>query len=196
MDVKLVVEKGSPQTRQIRLHNAETIVGRQKGCGLRIPSALVSRRHCRLRIEDDCLTVEDLDSANGCYLNGARIVGKQLVRPGDRLEIGPVRFVIEYALTQTAIDRFLREGAEGSVLRAALMEDEDEPVPVEVVEEEEECLAVELVAEDEECLAVELVEDAAPPKEEEAPVAFDEDGSWRLPVGDDLRDILSKLDDA
>src|SRR4051812_4473060 len=100
MDVRLVVEKGAARSRAIRLHSEETIVGRRHGCDLRIPSASVSRRHCLLSFRDGFLSVEDLLSANGTYLNGERVAGKQVVRPGDRLDVGPVTFVVEYQLTQ------------------------------------------------------------------------------------------------
>src|SRR5207244_5197864 len=59
-------------------------------------SAAVSRRHCVLRIDNGSVNVEDLDSVNGTFINGQRVVGKQVLRPGDRLEIGPLQFMVEY----------------------------------------------------------------------------------------------------
>ena len=109
MEVRLVVEKGSSRTRMVRLPCEETIVGRRQDCDLRIPSAEVSRRHCVLSIQGDILTVEDLDSINGTFINGQRLVGKQMLHPGDRLEIGPVRFVVEYEMTQSTVDRLQQE---------------------------------------------------------------------------------------
>src|SRR5262249_59219762 len=100
MDVKLVVEAGSTRTRLIRLRSEDTIIGRRRGCDLRIPSASVSRRHCLLSVRGDHVTVEDLASANGTFLNDARVTGRRVVRPGDRLTVGPVTFVVEYQLTQ------------------------------------------------------------------------------------------------
>jgi pSer/pThr/pTyr-binding forkhead associated (FHA) protein len=96
MDVKLRVIKGSQRTAEIVLRREETFIGRQSGCGLRIPAASVSRLHCRLCAYDGRVTVEDLGSANGSFLNGVRISGVAVVRPGDQLEIGPVVFVVDY----------------------------------------------------------------------------------------------------
>src|SRR6266566_4189713 len=107
MDVRLVLEKGRARVRELRLRREETIVGRQKGSDLRIPSSEVSRRHCILSTQRGYLTVEDLDSANGTFLNGQQIKGKKVVRPGDRVRIGPLTFVVEYQLTQAAIDQLL-----------------------------------------------------------------------------------------
>ncbi len=170
MDVRLVVAKGKTRTRTVHLRSAETVVGRLKGCDMRIPSAEVSRRHCLLRLKDGYVTVEDLRSVNGTFLNGDLVRGQQIVRPGDQLEIGPLTFIVEYEMTQATIDR-LREEEE-----------------VDVLEEVEE--AVELLPEEEE--AVELL----PEEEEAAAAAFQlgEADQWQMPDADQLRGILSQLD--
>ncbi len=188
MDVKLVVEKGRTQTRFVRLHAVETIVGRRRGANLRIASAEVSRRHCVLRIEEEgYLTVEDLDSANGTFLNGAAITGREVVRPGDRLKIGPLTFVVEYQLTQAAIDHLRRRR------RAA------EEEVVEVVEDGAEAPLLDALADDEETATQETpVEDedwSVPVEEEPVEVVEVEDGAWDLPQEGELRDILSQLDE-
>jgi hypothetical protein len=196
MDVKLVIERGRTRTRVVRLSGPETIVGRQRGCTVRIPSAEVSRRHCRLRQEEGYLTVEDLRSVNGTFLNGVRVVNREIVRPGDHLEIGPVRFVVEYELTPDALDRLSRMSAPAYV----------EPVKgvEEVVEAEEEVMEVAEVADGGSGEALELVEEADEfvPVEEVKPqpagvpdFELGDAEQWYLPPADELRDILSQLDD-
>jgi predicted component of type VI protein secretion system len=180
MDVRLIVDQGPAKTRTVRLRAADTTVGREKGCGLRIPSGTVSRRHCRLHFQDGYLTVEDLGSANGTYVNGHRVAGKEVVRPGDRLAIGPLVFVVEYRLTPAAIDRLLRAetaAEEASEFVEALPLD-GEPVtgPVDLA-----------------ALAGEL--EAANEGEAEEEVLLDDAEPWHLPEAEELRDILSKLDD-
>jgi pSer/pThr/pTyr-binding forkhead associated (FHA) protein len=44
------------------------------------------------------LVVEDLNSANGTFVNNERIAGKRVVLPGDHLTIGPLMFAVEYSL--------------------------------------------------------------------------------------------------
>lgn len=98
MSVKLVVEKSEGQSghHEVSITTAETVVGRHRECGLRIPCAEVSRRHGILRLQDGTLSIEDLGSLNGIYVNGERVAGTQPLQPGDRLEIGPVLFCVVY----------------------------------------------------------------------------------------------------
>ena len=195
MDVKLVVEKGRKRVRVFTLRSEETIVGRRKGCDLRIPSEEVSRQHCLLSTAEGYLTVEDLDSANGTQLNGEPISGKQVVRPGDKLKIGPVAFVVEYQLTQSAINKLMGH---------------EESAPVELFDDEEAEVAVPL-EDDDSPLPVDdfeteayaplrnLIEDDSLPKakEELAEVAVDVDAlpAWHLPQNNELHDLLSELSD-
>ncbi len=184
MDVRLVIEQGKTRTKALHLRKDEGIIGRERGCDVRIPSAEVSRRHCVLRVRNGYVTVQDLKSSNGTQLNGEEVKGEQVVRPGDRLQVGPVTFIVEYQLTPEAIDRLLRGdiGAEAS----ADLEVVDEVVaPLEVVEEAADPLEV-----------LEEVEAEAPAE----PEAVDEleladAGEFQLPETDELRDILTGLDE-
>jgi predicted component of type VI protein secretion system len=187
MEARLVVEQGRNRNRVVRLLPPEIVIGRQRGCGVRIPSAEVSRRHCVLRIEDGYLTIQDLRSVNGTFLNGMRVMGREIVRPGDHLEIGPLRFVVEYELTPEALDRLSQFAA------AAYVQ------PVEEVEEVEPVEEVDKVVE-----AVEVVDDPDQPipvddvQSEPSNIPDFEIGEadqWYVPPANELRDILSQLDD-
>ena len=109
MDVRLVVEKGSSQTQTFRLRGSETIVGRMRGCQVRIPSRSVSRRHCKLLCKDDFLVVQDMASVNGTFVNDVLIAKPTVVHPNDRLRVGTVTFVVQYQLTPGAIEKILEE---------------------------------------------------------------------------------------
>jgi predicted component of type VI protein secretion system len=190
MDVKLVISKGAAKKQTIRLRTDETVIGRQKGCDLRIPSATVSRRHCLLRFQQDYLTIEDLDSSNGTFLNGERITRKEVVRPGDRLEVGPLVFVVQYQLTQAAIDLLLRgDPLEGEAEAFVEVEPVDEPLPLA----EEDPNTVKVDASD--AKPKDAQEDAAADEVIEGVPILDDAEGWKLPPAGDLRDILSHLDD-
>ena len=76
------------------LHNnvllapGEFTIGRGLECQLPLDDEQVSRKHAILHVEPERLSIEDLGSRNGVYINGARVEGTAEVRHGDRLNIG------------------------------------------------------------------------------------------------------------
>ncbi len=61
-------------------------VGRDPGLELFLPYATVSYHHAELMISEGKLFVQDLDSTNGTYVNGARVTGTVPVFNGDYLQ--------------------------------------------------------------------------------------------------------------
>jgi pSer/pThr/pTyr-binding forkhead associated (FHA) protein len=207
MDIRLKVEKGSSSPREIRLRSEETIIGRRGGCDLRIPSAAVSRRHCRLYVHDDSLVVEDLDSANGTFVNGARVKDTQIINSGDRLEVGPITFRVKIAAAVPEVD-----------VEVVVDDNDAKDIPVVPV----------VGADDEELVEVEAVEPPAvkkpgkgkkpnpakksaepkaeaktpPPKKiqerpkDDEPETIDFEDSLHLPDRENMRDLLSQMDDS
>jgi predicted component of type VI protein secretion system len=94
MIAKLVVIQGSTTIKEVTLRRPRTIAGRKKGCKLRITSELVSRIHCSFIRGDDRLSIKDLGSSNGTFVNGVRISEAPL-KTGDTVQIGPVKFVVK-----------------------------------------------------------------------------------------------------
>ncbi len=195
MEVRLVLEEGRKR-RVFTLPATGGVVGRAKGNAVRVPSAEVSRQHCRVVIKGDLVTVEDLGSVNGTFVNGEQVELKKVLRPGDRLEVGPVTFVVEYELMPDALDR-LRGDEEEEVF-------ELDPGEAEVVEEapaEEGEVAADLAAllpeEDEGPKPWRAVDDAdlAALAQEEVQLDFTFDKPWQMPEADDLRDLLSGMAD-
>jgi pilus assembly protein CpaF len=200
MEVKLVVIKGSTKTREVRLRGAEIIVGRQRGCGLRIPSALVSRRHCRLRLQGSALTIEDLKSVNGSFLNGVRVYGTEEVRPGDQLEIGPVTFLVEYQQTDKAARATPPPRSPQSLPQAIPLQ---EPLPAAIPIPDDdfvEAIPLDDAGEKPTMLTPNTApagdRATSPAAADEIPLEFDQDEDWRLPEGQDLRDLLSSADES
>ncbi len=81
------------------------VVGRANECDIHLGEAHLSRRHAQLRVTADGLEVEDLDSANGTYVNGRR-VSKAALKSGDELCFDTLRFrVIHTATTDETLIR-------------------------------------------------------------------------------------------
>ncbi|MEZ5283782.1 MAG: FHA domain-containing protein [Vicinamibacterales bacterium] len=68
-------------------------IGRATGAQFIVDAPLVSRVHCRLSLDaDDVLTVEDLGSTNGTYVNTTRVDAPVTLQPADTLTVGRVVF--------------------------------------------------------------------------------------------------------
>jgi general secretion pathway protein A len=78
----------------VSLHSNEFSIGRTRENDLQIESRYVSRRHCRLLLEDDAVTIEDLDSTNGIRMHGEPI-WIQPLKSGDEVQIGMHTLVLE-----------------------------------------------------------------------------------------------------
>jgi pSer/pThr/pTyr-binding forkhead associated (FHA) protein len=77
---------------------AERTVGRANRSDFILDAALVSRVHCRLSTDArGDLSVEDLDSTNGTFVNNQRVSGRAALSPGDRLRVGRVELSVRKA---------------------------------------------------------------------------------------------------
>jgi pSer/pThr/pTyr-binding forkhead associated (FHA) protein len=92
MEAKLHVLNGKHKDREIPLPHAIFLLGRDVKCHLRLHSTKVSRRHCAIAVNAGKVSVRDLKSVNGTFINDKRISGEVRVVDGDRLQVGPLVF--------------------------------------------------------------------------------------------------------
>lgn len=69
------------------------VIGRADECDIPVPAEEISRRHALVKPTPDGLSVEDLGSSNGTYIN-ARRVQQGFLNPGDELRLDAVRFIV------------------------------------------------------------------------------------------------------
>lgn len=124
MDVKLVMFKANGQRKDFPLTTPVTVIGRAEDCDLRVPLLDVSRRHCELRIDGDELTIKDLASSNGTYVNNKR-VNEALLEAGDVLVLGPVILTVQIDGSPAEVKPPKKKSA------AAAAADDDEIVELE-----------------------------------------------------------------
>jgi len=91
----LIVQNGKHQGVKIPLPARQVSVGRDDKCYVRLTSADVSRVHCTMVATKEGILIKDAGSQNGVIINGMKIEGEHLMRPGDLLKIGPVKFTME-----------------------------------------------------------------------------------------------------
>ena len=90
MPIHLQVLLGKERGRVIPLEGGTYVCGRGDDKDIVLPSDLVSRTHARIVVNASDLLVSDLESSNGTYVNGARIIGEMRVAIGGVLSIGDV----------------------------------------------------------------------------------------------------------
>lgn len=73
------------------------LIGRAKGCDLRLADVNVSRRHAELRREGAAYVIVDLGSTNGTEVNGRR-VQRATLEHGDTITLGSSRLVFSREL--------------------------------------------------------------------------------------------------
>ncbi|HLF84409.1 MAG TPA: GGDEF domain-containing protein, partial [Blastocatellia bacterium] len=76
-----------------KLDKERTIVGRGSQADLVLRDEIASRQHAEIMhlcLEVNCVEyyVNDLDSTNGTFLNGAKVTSQQLLQDGDKIKIG------------------------------------------------------------------------------------------------------------
>lgn len=109
----LTLLSGGPIGRVYEIASPRMLIGRLPECAVVLDDDSVSRRHAELRTDDiGGLTVEDLGSTNGTFINGRRVETSELV-DGDHLRIG---FAAELKVTlvetpESRVHRHLYEAA-------------------------------------------------------------------------------------
>jgi len=83
-----------------RISKLTTTIGRDAGNDLAINSNSVSRYHARIVVASDSTYLINLESANGCSVNGQRI-SRQIIADGDVIAIGEVKFRFAVGVAQS-----------------------------------------------------------------------------------------------
>lgn len=84
---KLIVMESPGKTTQVTLATAETRIGRAPTSDIVVDANEVSRTHASITVEPAFVTLKDLGSRNGTFVNGRR-VETQVLADGDSIKIG------------------------------------------------------------------------------------------------------------
>lgn len=87
-DFQLVYRSNTGSVTVTRLREGENLVGRFSKCALCLPDRSISRQHARIELHEGQVTVHDLASTNGTYVDNKRVrsaplTANQEVRFGD-----------------------------------------------------------------------------------------------------------------
>ena len=92
---RIVLTSGANAGQSFSLHQGELIIGREEGSEIQLGDHTVSHNHALLRVHDDHVTIEDLHSTNGTRVNGTPVERPAPLAPGDQIDVGGVRLVVE-----------------------------------------------------------------------------------------------------
>ena len=85
---RLVVRRGPQPNQAFELTSEVTTLGRDITNDIVINDRETSRHHLRLMRSGDTMTIEDLGSTNGTFVNGKRVSGVTPLQNGDMIGLG------------------------------------------------------------------------------------------------------------
>lgn len=89
MEAYFIIANIEGGSKKFKLNEGEyVIIGRSPNLSqVQLDDSQCSSKHCKITMNNNTVYVEDLDSKNGIYLNGVRVI-KQTLYIGDKLKIG------------------------------------------------------------------------------------------------------------
>ena len=94
---QLVIRSGPNPGKIFELVQDEITIGRDIGNRIVINDPEVSRKHARLTLQSGGFVIEDLGSTNGSFVNGQRLIGPHMLRPGETIMFGE-KISLEYEI--------------------------------------------------------------------------------------------------
>jgi predicted component of type VI protein secretion system len=135
--LQLVMRTGPTPGKVFDLSKSEVYLGRDVNNDVVINDAEVSRKHARLTMQAGAYVLEDLGSTNGTFVNGQRLMGPHILRPGELVLFGEnVSLVFEAGFDADAtlvaapgpVDTYMPDSQP-----AASSQPQEEPVPPAVL---------------------------------------------------------------
>jgi predicted component of type VI protein secretion system len=85
---QFVMRTGPSPGKVFEVSKSEIYIGRDINNDIAINDAEVSRKHARVILQSGEYVLEDLGSTNGTYVNGQRLMGPHVMRPGETILLG------------------------------------------------------------------------------------------------------------
>ncbi len=103
--------------------NGPIVIGRSKGLDIVLDEANVSGKHARLTVSGNDVTLEDLGSTGGTFVNGEKLKQPRVLREGDRIMIGSSMISLAVAHEPSRIERETAEEAPSSYMMRGSIEE-------------------------------------------------------------------------
>lgn len=102
--MKISIQVELTKTVDLETKKELVIIGRSPDSDLIVPHPSVSRKHCQIEVTESTLFITDLNSSNGTFINGLRLIPeeKHAIKTSDKLVIGK----LEAEISNTDLDQF------------------------------------------------------------------------------------------
>jgi hypothetical protein len=100
LDLQLV------RPHELLLNELLCLIGRSPECDVYVERRSISRRHAQIERRSDHYVLSDLESVNGTYINGQRLLAPYRLRNEDHIGLGEARALLRFVdpdATQVAI---------------------------------------------------------------------------------------------
>ena len=84
----MIMRTGPNPGKSFELTKNELYIGRDVNNDIVINDSEISRKHARLILQAGGFVLEDLGSTNGTFVNGQRLMGPHVLRPGELIMLG------------------------------------------------------------------------------------------------------------
>jgi DNA-binding winged helix-turn-helix (wHTH) protein len=90
------------ERRSIPMLPGANVIGRAADAAVQIESPGMSRYHARVHVAGDEVTLEDMGSKNGTFLNGNRIATASRLADGDEIRLGTTTLTFRTSASETS----------------------------------------------------------------------------------------------
>ncbi len=73
----------------IEVDGRRVLIGRSRDCDVQTDDTGISRRHCEIVLYPDRITVRDLGSRHGTFVDGKKVSGEGIAHTGSVISLGP-----------------------------------------------------------------------------------------------------------
>lgn len=109
MSTFIVSIKSKTQQSERELKKDSFVIGRGADCDICLNDSHISRVHLKVSVQANKVCVEDLNSSNGTFVNGAKLSGGVglLVTPSDKIKLGQSEYTLKFQLKGVSPDKVL-----------------------------------------------------------------------------------------
>ncbi len=91
--------------REIELSDGEVTLGRSRTATVRVDHESVSRTHALLMLDNGNSLLKDLNSSNGTFVGGRRVIGETRLSDGDKVQIGAALLEFRKTAPESSVEK-------------------------------------------------------------------------------------------